>query len=104
MAPNDVTTSSAVAWPAPVDPNVLDLLRIVYVFFTKYVWMIIVFFGLLGNFISIAITLQKENRRISTCNYMTALALADTSTLLEYGWSMAVVFWGTDPPSQFTSQ
>jgi hypothetical protein len=60
--------------------------------------------GLFGNVMSIMITLQKDNRRISTCNYMTGLAMADTSVLIEYIWSMYVFFYGTVEPTDFVVQ
>jgi hypothetical protein len=66
--------------------------------------MAIVFFGLFGNVMSIIITLQQDNRRISTCSYMTALAFADSTVLIELAWGMACIFWAIEPPSEFTMQ
>jgi hypothetical protein len=81
-----------------VDPMVLDL-RLVYLIVTKYAWMVVAFIGLFGNVMSIVITLQKDNRRISTCNYMTGLAFADSGVLIEYVWGMSVLCLATEPPS-----
>jgi hypothetical protein len=92
--PSSVTT---------VDPAVLDL-RLVYLIVAKYSWIPIVSVGLFGNVMSIMITLQKDNRRISTCNYMTGLALADSTVLIEYLWSMFVIFYRTEQPSEFVLQ
>ncbi|XP_064629378.1 mu-type opioid receptor-like [Lineus longissimus] len=86
-----------------VDHEVL-VLRIVYIIVTKYSWIIIAIVGLFGNVMSIIITLQKKNRHISTCNYMTALALADTMVLIELIWAMILMFWTTDPLSEFAMQ
>jgi uncharacterized membrane protein len=47
--------------------------------------------GIPGNFMSILITMQKDNRRISTSIYMAGLAVVDTMTFLT-GDSIAVVF------------
>jgi hypothetical protein len=84
--------------------HVVLALRIVYLVVTKYSWIVIVVVGLFGNAMSITITLQKDNRRISTCIYMTALALADSTVLIELAWGMAWLFWGTHPPSVFAMQ
>ena len=85
------------------DPSIIAM-RLVYHVVTKYLWMLVVGIGLFGNIMSIIVTLQKENRRISTCNYMAALALADSMVLIEVAWGMARLFWMSGQPSEFTMQ
>jgi hypothetical protein len=52
--------------------------------------------GLPGNMMSLLITLKRDNRKISTCIYMAALALVDSvvivnvallKMLITYGWA-----------------
>ena len=59
----------------------------------KYIWLLPASIGLIGNFLAIAVTLQKQNRVVSMCCYMRALALADSAVLLEWCWSMPLYFW-----------
>jgi hypothetical protein len=60
---------------------------------TKYLWMVVVIVGIPGNLVSLAISLQKDNRGISTCTYMAALACADTQKLVVTAWAYSVLFW-----------
>jgi hypothetical protein len=97
------TAMSVSARPA-INPEVL-VLRIVYIIATRYSWILIVGVGLFGNFMSIIITLQENNRRISTCNYMTALALADSGVLVaQLVWGIFLHIWETNPPTEFDMQ
>jgi hypothetical protein len=66
--------------------------------------MIIVVMGIPGNILSIFVTLQRQNRRISTCVYMTALASADTMVLIEAAWGHVVTFWRPQKPTEFEMQ
>jgi hypothetical protein len=103
--PDNVTAPpEAVGHVIMAADSALLVLRIVYLIATKYSWIPIVVTGLFGNVMTITITLQKDNRRISTCNYMTGLALADSMVLIEYTWSMLVLFYGTEEPSEFVLQ
>jgi uncharacterized membrane protein YciS (DUF1049 family) len=77
----------------------------VYTIATKYAWIVIAVFGIVGNVMSISITLQKNNRRISTCNYMTALAVADTVTLIsETAWKTCFHVWSATFPTELYIQ
>jgi hypothetical protein len=77
----------------------------VYIIATKYSWMVTVAFGLFGNVMSIIVTLQKDNRRISTCNYMAALAMADTIVLVnECAWRTFFHIWDENPPTELGMQ
>ncbi|XP_064637214.1 delta-type opioid receptor-like [Lineus longissimus] len=100
--------SSALAEsPTEVDPAV-EALRILYVVFTEYAWVVIVLPGIFGNVMSMVMSLQAENRRVSTCNYMTALALADSAVLIELAWGwrgLGAIFWFKEsPPSELAKQ
>jgi hypothetical protein len=68
------------------------LVRIIYIV-TRYLWMWVVILGIPGNLLSLAISLQKDNRRISTCLYVAALASADTTKLVVAAWAYTVMFW-----------
>ncbi|XP_064652611.1 mu-type opioid receptor-like [Lineus longissimus] len=110
MEPREANYTSQTVWvvedqeeDVPEDPEVL-VLRLIYLIVTKYSWIVIVPIGLFGNVMAIIVTLQKDNRRISTCNYMTALALADSNTLLVLAWGMVLMSWRTDPPTEFAMQ
>ena len=48
---------------------------------TKYVPFFTCAVGIPGNFISFLVTMKKDNRRISTCIYMAAIAVMDTMVL-----------------------
>jgi hypothetical protein len=89
-ATNSVTT---------VDPEIL-VLRLVYMIASRYAALPVIAAGIFGNAMSVIITLQKDNRRISTCNYMTALALADSVVLIvELEWTVFQTTWAYNPPS-----
>jgi hypothetical protein len=46
-------------------------------------WPIVpVLFGVFGNIMSFCVTSKKDNRRISTCVYMSGLAVVDTCVLI----------------------
>jgi hypothetical protein len=101
MSPMAVTTDTNVPF---VDPEV-EMLRLVYLIATKYAWMVTVVLGLFGNAMSIMITLQKDNRRISTCNYMTALAVADSIALAnDAAWKVCFHVWSEDFPTELDLQ
>jgi hypothetical protein len=84
-----------------VDPAVLAL-RLLYYLFTEYIFAIVAVLALFGNVMSILITLQKENRKISTCNYMAALAIVDSNVTIAHGWALAWIFWA--PPEEAPSE
>ena len=54
---------------------------------------ILVILGLIGNTLSLFVVLQKKNRRISCCSYMTALAVCDNGSLLTllYYWFVTII-------------
>ena len=56
---------------------------------------IIVVFGTIGNSLSLAVMLQKHNREISCCVYMSGLAVTDNLLLGEaaYYWATTVPFF-----------
>jgi hypothetical protein len=90
---------------APVVSYDVLVLRLVYIIATKYAWIFTVVFGLFGNMMSIIITLQKDNRRISTCNYMAALAMADSIVVVnECAWRTYFHFWDSNPPTELDMQ
>ncbi|XP_064649734.1 mu-type opioid receptor-like [Lineus longissimus] len=70
----------------------------VLVFSQKWVPLLIIAFGLVGNMLLVAITNKEENRRISTCVYMTALGVEDTVYLMVFLihtilWQHEVLVW-----------
>jgi peptidoglycan hydrolase-like protein with peptidoglycan-binding domain len=50
----------------------------------KYVLISVTLIGIFGNVVSCCITTKKEYRHISTCLYMSVLAVVDTVCLLVY--------------------
>ena len=60
----------------------------------RLVFPVIVPIGLLGNILSLAIMLQKHNRRVSFCVYLAALAFSDSFLLIQtsYDWLSSVPF------------
>jgi hypothetical protein len=69
-------------------------LKLIYMLLTKYTWCIPLIIGVPGNMISIMITCKKSNRHISSCTYMTALAVADTMVLICLSWAQVLLHWG----------
>jgi hypothetical protein len=59
--------------------------------FSRYLWTTFFCLGLPGNTLSFIISLKKENRRVSTCNFMTALAAADSLMVIVVAWSRILV-------------
>jgi hypothetical protein len=51
-------------------------------FLSKWLPLFFITIGILGNTMSLLVTTKKDNRRISTCVYMAALASVDTVVLL----------------------
>ncbi|XP_064633308.1 galanin receptor 2b-like [Lineus longissimus] len=100
-------TPTSDAWTmeaeGPVGSSVLAL-RVVYKIFTEYLWIAVTVLALFGNGMSILITIQKDNRRISTCSYMTALAVVDTNVTIANGWALIWMFWAPAPPSELALQ
>jgi hypothetical protein len=68
------------------------VLETAFLVLTRYLWMLPVLAGLPGNLLSILVALQRDNRKVSTCVYMVALAGADSLTLAENCWSYPVIF------------
>jgi hypothetical protein len=66
---------------APV-PAWVELVEFVTELLYKW-WMVVgVGLGVPGNMMSLMITMKKDNRQISTCIYMAALAIVDTGVLI----------------------
>ena len=68
-------------------------LKLAYDIFADYIWMVPVVFGVPGNIISAFVATRKQNRHVSTCIYMTALAITDTMLLLQLVWYYPIVAW-----------
>lgn len=61
--------------------------------------------GLPRNLISMMVALKKENRHVSTCVYMVALAIADSLKLFSLSWGYSTMFHSTEgAPSEVTAQ
>jgi hypothetical protein len=69
---NDVTRQS------PKYP----LLATVAEIMTRYIWIAPVIIGVPGNILAILVANRKHNRALSSCIYMKAMAVADTSELV----------------------
>jgi hypothetical protein len=65
---------------------------------TEYIskwWFVFTFvFGIPGNVMSLLVTLKKDNRRISTCMYMAALALIDSTVLVNAALHKMLIIQG----------
>ena len=59
---------------------------------THYIWPPLFAIGILGDIASVLISLQKHNRKISTCIYVGALAVADTLTVVNGMCLFTVIF------------
>jgi hypothetical protein len=88
------------------DSSLLETLRILMRFFTKYLWMLTVTLGIPGNILTICVSLSRENRKISTSIYIAAVAAADTLVLTEELWGFSIMYWkvGTERTSQLALQ
>ena len=49
-------------------------------------WVVPVALGVPGNLIAILVTTTTDNRKLSTCNYMTGIAVADLICPLSIAW------------------
>ena len=61
--------------------------------FNKYWSPVIIIIGLPGNFLAFLVMLKKDNRRISTCVYMSALCISDSSLLFIHAYAFGVYVW-----------
>jgi hypothetical protein len=89
---------------APV-PVWVELVEFAAQFLPKWFSVISVGLGIPGNMMSLMITMKRDNRQISTCIYMAALAVVDTGALIvsEILWTFLVLhrivpeFYGNFP-------
>jgi hypothetical protein len=90
-----ITTVTPLPNGTALPPPTEEWTRFEGMFFTltRYVWVIIPLVGLPGNFLSILVALQKENRKVSTCVYMVALGCADSLSLGENLGGSYVIFF-----------
>jgi surface polysaccharide O-acyltransferase-like enzyme len=58
------------------------ILEITFQALHKWVPFFAISFGVTGNILSFLVTTKKENRRVSTCVFMSALSVVDTGVLL----------------------
>jgi hypothetical protein len=86
--------------PSTAITETLDLripwLRIIYLTLVKYFFYTGFVVGIPGNFMSILVMMQKDNRKLSTGVYMTSLAIVDSMTLICDN-SISSLFKWTDP-------
>ena len=82
-----------------VDPHsdVIQLMQVIYEILTKYIWMITVVVGIPGNMLSIVVTTREQNRRLSPCVYMTAMAVVDTLQLVGMVCWVPLIWWDLLP-------
>ena len=59
--------------------------------FTHKYWFPVPLCGILGNFLSLCVLLKPNNRRLSTCMYMSAIAINDNLMLSLALWNVLVV-------------
>ncbi len=62
----------------------------VAIFIHKY-WFPVIACGFVGNFLSLCVLLKSNNRRLSTCIYMSAIAINDNLMLSLAMWNFFVV-------------
>ncbi|XP_064631360.1 cysteinyl leukotriene receptor 1-like [Lineus longissimus] len=67
----------------------------------NYVWMVTAIFGIPGNILCLLISLQKENRRFSTCIYMAGIAIVDTISLVIVVVSFMKMYWIKSATKEF---
>ena len=58
-----------------------------------WVYITVVPVGILGNMVCILVVSKKQNRKLSSCMYMGALAVADTVVLISQGGIIVLVTW-----------
>jgi hypothetical protein len=87
------TVMSLTASPEPPLPAWLALVEIVLGLLSKCWSGVSVGLGIPGNLMSLMITMKKDNRQISTCIYMAALAVVDSGVLIlsEVLWKFLVL-------------
>ena len=88
--------------PLPLDPNLHWMVTFLDVA-PKYLWIVVECFGLPGNVLSLLVSFQRNNRRVSTCNYIAALASADSLVLITIGFANLVIWYGL-PATEFHLQ
>ncbi|XP_064622981.1 FMRFamide receptor-like [Lineus longissimus] len=87
-----MTNQGPVNATAATKSPAVETLEYIY-WVASYIYYVPTVIGVPGNIMSILVTMQKDNRRISTSVYMTALAVVDTLTLL-VGNSAALASYG----------
>ena len=96
------TVNSTQAIQPIIYPSLQWMVKFVQMF-VRYHWIVVEWFGLPGNVISIFVSLKRGNRHVSTCIYIAALAAADSGLLLMIGW-VNLIFSYNLPTSEFTLQ
>ena len=88
-------TTAEAAVTLKVDASyVMTMMMDMFLFVTKYNWVLGAIFGIPGNSIALCITCKKQNRRVSYSNYMSALAAADLMVLISNAVCNWLLFWG----------
>ncbi|XP_064644611.1 galanin receptor 2b-like [Lineus longissimus] len=80
--------------PTSATPTSYPALEIVYTILTKWAPYPIFTIGFFGNTLSLLITTKQENRHITTCVYMTALAVIDNMFLALWILSSSLTYHG----------
>jgi hypothetical protein len=80
--------------PTPYEQDEVALLQAIFLFLSKYTWIVPSTLGIPGNILSVVVANKKHNRRLSPCVYMTAMAVADTVFLLEITWFYSLFYTG----------
>ncbi|XP_064635624.1 growth hormone secretagogue receptor type 1-like [Lineus longissimus] len=73
-----------------------DLYRVLWFLYSiigSYLWLLPICLGVPGNIISIFVANRRQNRRLSPCIYMSAMAITDTLLLLQLGWYYPFTSW-----------
>jgi hypothetical protein len=76
--PSDKTAGQTAS---PINHWVMEIAILITKKWTYFIFIVI---GLFGNTASFMITAKKQNRRITTCVYMTALAVVDNILLVTW--------------------
>jgi hypothetical protein len=60
----------------------IGLMYLAYKILSRYCWIPSVILGIPGNLLTIAVAQRRQNRHLSPCIYMTAMAVVDTILLV----------------------
>ena len=84
------TTDNHTATSSDLD-DASTAIRLAYHILTHYLWIVPVVIGVPGNVITMIVATRKNNRNLSPSTYMSAMALADLTELVQMGWCIPLL-------------